>query len=246
MKVICVGYRTWALKIFSKLLKNINPDYEVSAVITTKDTEGPYHKLPTKLYVINPAQSSSDELLRLFNKEKPDVALFYGWSWIIPEEIWKNYLCLIYHISPLPKYRGGSPIQHQILKGETKSAGTLFRAVKEIDAGPIYSQTPISLEGPMEDIFGRIVKTGLSDTKRVLTEIAKGKAKPTEQNDKQKTVYKRRKPAESEMTPQDFKTKTAEELYNFIRALGDPYPNAFIVCKDGKKLYFTGAKIDED
>ena len=37
----------------------------------------------------------------------------------------------------------------------------------------------------------------------------------------------------------------AEYLYNKIRMLANPYPNAFIRTADGKKLMITSAHIQE-
>ena len=44
----------------------------------------------------------------------PDIVLFYGWSWKVSEKLINKFDCLMLHPSPLPKYRGGSPIQNQI------------------------------------------------------------------------------------------------------------------------------------
>jgi len=178
---------------------------------------------------------------------RADVVLYYGWSKMIPAKIYKNKLCLILHPSPLPKYRGGSPLQHQIMVGETKSAVTIFRATGKLDAGDIYFQEPFSLEGTLDEIFDRIIEIGTIGTIRVLNMIAFSKESRwdivTKKQDENKAIYfKRRKPEESELTLKDFKTKTAKELYDFIRALNDPYPNAFIKIK-GKKLYLTGAHL---
>lgn len=174
--------------------------------------------------------------------EEADVVLFYGWSQMIPKEIYKNKLCLILHPSPLPKYRGGSPLQHQIMNGETKSAVTICRVTDKLDSGDIYSQTPLSLEGSLDDILDRIVEIGTRDTIQVLIDIKYNLAKPRKQKGRA-SVYKRRKPEESEITFKDLKTKTAKELHDFIRALADPYPNAFIKCKDGKKFYIKSSSL---
>ena len=175
---------------------------------------------------------------------KADVVLYYGWSWMIPKEMYENKLCLILHTSPLPKYRGGSPLQNQIINGEKWSAATILKVEEKVDTGDIYAQTQFSLEGTLDEIFDRIVEVGTEDTIRVLESIAKGTAKPLEQMEFKATYYKRRKPEESEIKLSDFNKKTSKELYNFIRALADPYPNAYIVCKDRKKLYFTGAHLE--
>jgi len=169
-----------------------------------------------------------------------DVVLFYGWSSMIPPETYLNKLCLILHPSPLPKYRGGSPLQHQIINGEKMSAVTIFKATGEMDAGPIYSQVPLSLEGSLDEIFDRIIDIGTKETIRILANIDYNQARPWSQDESKATLYKRRKPEESEIDL----SKPAEELYNFIRALTTPYPNAFIRCSDGKKLYITGVHLE--
>jgi len=59
--------------------------------------------------------------------------------------------------------------------------------------------------------------------------------------DKEKIkIYPQRKPDDGELDL----TKSAEELYNFIRAQSSPYPGAFIRTKDGKKLIIEKARIE--
>lgn len=173
-----------------------------------------------------------------------DVVLYYGWSWIIPKEMYEKKTCLILHTSPLPKYRGGSPLQNQIINGEKMSATTILKVAEKLDQGGILAQSPFSLEGTLDDIFERIVEVGTKDTNRVLNDLALGKAKIVKQDESKSSYYRRRKPEQSEIKLKDLQEKSAEELYNFIRALADPYPNAFIKCKDGRKLYFTGARLE--
>lgn len=183
-------------------------------------------------------------LWKFTDVSKADVVLYYGWSWMIPKEMYDSKLCLILHTSPLPKYRGGSPLQNQIINGEKMSAATILKVAKEVDTGEIYAQSQFSLEGTLKDIFERIVEVGTRDTIDVLNNLAQNTAKPLKQIEYKATYFNRRKPEESEITLRDIKHKTAKELYNFIRALADPYPNAYIVCKDGKKLYLTGALLE--
>lgn len=174
--------------------------------------------------------------------DNANIVLYYGWSKYIPKKIYKKKLCLILHPSPLPKYRGGSPIQHQIINGEKKSAVTICEVTGKLDAGDIYTQTPFSLKGSLNDIFRRIIDIGTQDTLYILAHFNSGLPIETiPQDNILHTTFKRRKPEESEI--KDIKEMTAEEAYNFIRALADPYPNAFIVCKDGKKLYLTGGHL---
>ena len=212
MKILCVGYRDWALKIYTNLKKrkkNIFLHY-------------------TKSY-----------LEKKIFKVKPDIILFYGWSWIIKKKIFKNYDCFMLHPSPLPKYRGGSPIQNQIIRDEKNSAVTIFKINEIIDGGDIYFQKKISLTGSLNEIFERIIKEGTKGTLKILN---KKKIETRKQNHNIATYFKRRKPQQSEITVKEIKEKPAKYIANKIRMLDDPYPNAFIKLKN-KKLFIKKFKI---
>jgi len=242
MNIVFVGYRKWSYQILINLLKVKSNKWQIIAVISPSSTEADFNNLSVPVLIVDPRKLRIDTTLHQITKYRPNIFLFYGWSWMIPQELYKSYTCLILHPSPLPKYRGGSPLQHQIIYGEKTSAVTILKVTKNIDAGPIYSQTNFSLSGSLPQIFNRIVKIGSRNTKQVLDDIANKNIHPIVQNEKSATYYKRRKPEDSEITLDDLRSKTAIELYNFIRALADPYPNAFIMCKDGKKLLLTHAK----
>ncbi len=212
MKILCVGYRDWAIKIYTNLKKrkkNIFLHY-------------------TKSY-----------LEKKIFKVKPDIILFYGWSWIIKKKIFKNYDCFMLHPSPLPKYRGGSPIQNQIIRDEKNSAVTIFKINEIIDGGDIYFQKKISLTGSLNEIFKRIIKEGTKGTLKILNTK---KIKTKKQNHNLATYFKRRKPQQSEITVKEIKEKPAKYIANKIRMLDDPYPNAFIKLKN-KKLFIKKFKI---
>ena len=185
---------------------------------------------------------SQSLLWEITHLDRAQVVLYCGWSDIIPEKIYKTHLCLVLHPSPLPKYRGGSPLQHQIMAGEKESAVTIFRASEKLDAGEIYSQTPFPLQGTLDDIFERIIEVGTADIIKVLDDIANDTANSVKQDETQAAFFKRRTPEQSEI--KDFQSKTAKEYYDFIRALTDPYPNAYIICADGRKLYFTATHLE--
>ena len=106
---------------------------------------------------------------------------------------------------------------------------------KGLDDGDILAQLPLSLEGNIEAIFTRMTDLGFSATVNILT----NGYSLDKQEHKNATECKRRKEKESEITIDEITSKTAEQLYDKIRMLTDPYPNAYIVCKDGSKLYIT-------
>ena len=130
-KVMICGYRDWSYQLYSKL------EYIYDCDMTYIDDN---HFLETAIKEI-----------------QPDIIFFIGWSWIVEQDIIDNYPCICLRPSPLPKYRGGSPIQHQIINGEKESAVTLFEMDGGIDTGDILYQESFSLDGDLKDVFNRIV-----------------------------------------------------------------------------------------
>ncbi len=205
MKVCCVGYRDWALKIYSSL-------------------ENEFDTL-----VIRSKKEYSEEIIRKYN---PDYVLFYGWSWIIDKKLLEDYTCIMLHPSPLPKYRGGSPIQNQIINGEKDSAVSLFIMDQGIDTGDLIAQEYLFLEGQLSDILDRIIQIGI----RLTLNFLKNGFTRLRQDENQATFFPRRRPSENEITIEELLKKNGEYLYNKIRMLQDPYPNSYIKTADGKKL----------
>ena len=175
--------------------------------------------------------------LREIRKYNPDFILFYGLSEKVNKIIVQKFKCVMLHPSKLPKFAGGSPIQNQIIRNIKKSAITLFRMNEKIDRGNIIRQKKILLTGQLNEVFDRIIKVGTLLTLNML------RVKYKDRKMKVKKTNKRRLPKESEITLKEIKFKNANYLYNKIRMLQDPYPNAFIKTCDGKKLYIQKAKI---
>ena len=208
MVYIFCAYREWALELFEKLSKKHKEKFILV-------------KSPKKLTYVN------------VKKINPKYIFFPDWSWIVPKEIIENFKCVCYHESNLPKFRGGSPIQNQIIRGVRKTKSSAFFMTEGLDEGEIIMQKNLSLQGSIEEIFDRMIKNDYEMTNRIIA----GRYKTKKQKGKP-TFFKRRKPEESELkTLNDSK----EKLYDFIRMLADPYPNAFL--RVGKrKIVFKKAE----
>jgi len=209
MVYIFCAYRPWAIELFEKLRKN-NTDF-----ILVKNPKKLTYKFVAKI--------------------NPKFIFFPDWSWIIPENIVNNFKCICIHESDLPKFRGGSPIQNQIIRGIKKTKSTAFLMNNKLDAGLILLKKNLSLEGNLDQIFKRMIENDY----KIICKIMLGKYTLKKQTGKP-TLYKRRTPKQSELKNLNY---SKLYLYNFIRMLDDPYPNAFI--KIGKKkIMFKSAKLN--
>ena len=212
MKYVICAYRDYGIKLYHNLKKQFD-----FTLITSKN-ELKYNKIKK----INPA-----------------LIFFPDWSWKVPDKIVSNYTCVCFHEAPLPKFRGGSPIQNQIIRGITKTKTTAFVMNDKIDAGDILLQKDLSLDGSIEEIFSRMYENDFS----MILKIIHGNYKRRKQTGKP-TTFSRRKPKDSKLKDLNFSKKY---LYNFIRMLEDPYPNAYIQVGQRKiifkKAFYNGKKI---
>jgi len=209
MKYIFCAYRDWAHQLYKKLSK----------------------KYPNMVLINSPKKLT----IRYVKRVNPDFIFFPDWSWIVPKEIVNNYKCVCFHESNLPKFRGGSPLQNQIIRGVRKTKSTAFLMDSGLDTGDILLQKDLSLEGSLQEIFSRMIKNDYD----MCIKILQGKFRGHKQKGKS-TVFKRRKPNLSELKSLSHSRKY---LYDFIRMLADPYPNAFIKV-GGKKIIFKSATFD--
>ena len=218
--VIC-SYREWSETISNNLLN----EFEKSAKFIKINNKKEFSKL------------IKDEI-------KVDLYLFIGWSEIISKNIVDKNMCFCLHPSLLPKYRGGSPIQHQMINLEKQSGVTIFKMNEGIDTGPIYFQESFNLENlNLNDVFQNIIEIGTKGFKLLIKDtLNENRFELIDQKEDEATTFKRRVPEQSEITIDDFQSLSAKQLSNKINSLQDPYPNAFIKCKDGSILFLTSSK----
>ena len=150
MKIIFFCYRAWAIKAVENIIStNKNIDYKIITINNLKIKIS--NKYKNKTIKINP--KNDVQLNKILKNSENNICFLIGWSWIIKTDINmnSNFYCL--HPSDLPKFRGGSPIQHQILRNIKKTKMTLFKVNKYIDGGEIYKKTPFKLTISMNNIF---------------------------------------------------------------------------------------------
>lgn len=169
-----------------------------------------------------------------------------GWSELIPDELIATQEIFVVHPSPLPKYRGGSPIQNQMIAGETVSAVSIFKLEvgRKLDAGPIAWQAAFPLTGSLNKILTSISRLSVQGINTCIRSHIANELVFFEQDESIATTFKRRQPWESEISRDEMTKWPASKLEAKIRSLADPYPNAFITCADGEKLYLKLVSLE--
>lgn len=223
IRVTFCAYREWALNA----IRAVQSDGRIEVVDIIKSEE------------------AYNEVILRYPDLYVDCIVFVGWSWIIRDDILSRFLCVGMHPSDLPKYRGGSPIQHQIINGVEKTKISLMTiSPNGVDVGDIWMKEEWDLSGQtMNQILGNLS----ASTEKLLRSFFEsfGDITPVKQDLSEGSYYKRRKPEDSRVTWNELSQMSLKEVYNLVRALGDPYPNIYIEDEEGNRLMFKEVEYME-
>ena len=199
-------------------------------------------------YLVYPvSQDEKIEFIRFLYSWSPDVGLVAGFSSIISEEIFSIPKLGMFnqHAGRLPEYRGGSPINWQIINDEPLLGATLIKIDSGIDTGPIFAREVFPLTDAMNvsdahkcanDAFMRM-------SRRLICTISSGAIVHTAvQNNKNAAYWHQRSDADGFI---DFSDLTARQIFNRVRALTHPYPGAWAYLGERKIRIFQVAVSDK-
>ncbi len=254
LKIVFWGTPDFAAESLKELLKS---KHKVVAVVTQPDKpKGRGKKVqppPVKVVaqehgipVFQPEKiKNNEELIKKLKELNPDIFVVVAYGKILPEEILylPKYKTINVHASLLPEYRGAAPIHRAIMEGKKKTGVSIMELVKELDAGPVYSQAEIEIteKDDIVSIHNRLAKIGAQLLVETLDKIEKGEIKPVEQ-EHQKSTYA--KPIQKEEGKIDW-NKPAEEIFNQIRAL-KVWPKAFANFRDKQVKILEAEPMNKD
>jgi len=244
MRCVYLCSRDWSLQILRSII--LDEHIKIELVICTPNVYRDLNGLFPSLWLVT-VGSYADlaQHIPLVNSLHPDVVLCYGWSGYLQPALTDIYTCLILHPSRLPEYRGGSPIQNQIINGVSISSVSIIQACRDIDAGPLLYQSTLSLKGNLREIKELIAFHGVAGTKYIsLCFAARGGFYSVDQDNSASTFFSRRTPEMSEITMEDLQEKRSSQIASQVRCLQDDYPLAYIKCAFNTRLYLLDVKHD--
>jgi methionyl-tRNA formyltransferase len=132
---------------------------------------------------------------------------------------------LVVHGSELPKGRGWSPMTWLILEGKNRLPVTLFEAVDAVDAGDIYGQKFIELDGT--ELIEELRDKQASATIELLNEFIERYPNVTGTPQVgEPSYYPRRNKEDSEL---DIHQTISEQFNQFRVADNEKYPTYFVI-----------------
>ena len=238
MKIVFVGTPDFA----SHILEHLVHSWNIVGVVTQPDRKGgrgrkvlvPPVKVVAGKYgipLIQPSTINEEEAVEFIKSKDPDVLLVVAYGKILKETVLRIPKRGAYnvHASLLPKYRGAAPIQRAIENGERKTGITIFKMVKELDAGPIALQKTLEI-GDFEtfgDVYVKLIDLAKEAVDEFLKLFSDNKVVFIPQDDSKATYAPKIK---KEDTFVNF-SETSEKVKNKIRAY-DPVPGARALFKN--------------
>jgi methionyl-tRNA formyltransferase len=173
----------------------IEAGYEIAAVVVAQKETGnsrkkrlleiaeiaEQHTIP----VLSPAKLGDfkDELIAY----QADAAILIAFGKIVPQTIIDIFPRGIINIHPslLPKHRGPTPLESVIVNGETETGVSLMRLAAAMDAGPVYAQESVSLQGneTKQQLADKLLNIGKNILLQHLPAILSGDLEPQEQDE---------------------------------------------------------------
>jgi len=168
---------------------------------------------------------------------RPDLLLVVGWTQLLKEPLLRipSVAALGFHASLLPKYRGRAPVNWAIINGESETGNTMIVLEPGADEGDIVAQhrIPITPEDTCETIYRKVGQTEVEMLAEVLPLVRAGRLPRRKQDPSEATVMPKRRPEDGVI---DW-SRSAQDLYNWVRAQTHPYPGAFTFLSNGEGVH---------
>ena len=251
MRILYVGARIVGYRVLESLLED---GAQIVGVLTLDETKAttttaytPFDELVHHhRLVVRKFTSLKDEEITAWARElNPDLGIIVGVSQLIGGDLLvvppRGFIGM--HPTLLPEGRGRAPIPWALIKGLTRTGVSLFYCDPQADTGDLLAQceVPIYYEDVSATLGCRTDTAAIELFRNSLPQLAAGTALRCPQDDGRATLWPRRQPEDGLI---DW-SRTATELYNWIRALTHPYPGAFSFY-DGRRINVWSARESAD
>ncbi len=140
------------------------------------------HRVP----VYQPINFKSPNDIATLASLHPDILVVIAYGLILPQAILDipRLGCINVHASSLPNWRGASPIQHAILRGDETSGITIMQMDAGMDTGDMLAQVncPVYPVDTSKSLHDRLAALAVEPLLETLDLLATEKAKPIQQD----------------------------------------------------------------
>jgi len=183
-----------------------------------------------------------DSLEQLKNYD-PDLFIIAGYSTILKQIVFDIPLIgtINLHAGRLPEYRGGSPLNWQLIEGETEAGISVIIMDEGIDTGCVIADDnfPVNENDTIADLHQKANELFPSLVMKAISILEVHDTNYSIQDESKAQYWHQRNDADGEL---DFEGLTVLEVSRMIRALTKPYPGAWAKY-EGKVVRLFSAEI---
>ncbi len=247
MKAVVFAYHNMGIAGLEALFQH---GFDIAAVFTHEDDPdencwfGSVNDWAVKRNITVYTDEKINELqwIKKIGELKPDIIFSFYYRKMICHEILEipRLGAFNLHGSLLPAYRGRCPVNWVLINGEKRTGVTLHYMIDKPDAGDIVGQkeVEISFTDTARILYEKLCHTAKTLFDEILPLIKKGQIPCRKQNLAAGSYYGGRRPEDGCI---DW-NKSAEDIYNLIRGVTEPYPGAFAILENGGKLIIWWAE----
>ena len=165
-----------------------------------------------------------------------DVGLVVAYGGLIPEDVLKipKFGWINVHFSLLPDLRGAAPVERAILRGDTKFGVSIFKLVRELDAGPVIGSFEFNLVHPtVEKVFQESIDRSIQLLKELLHDP---KNWELNEQDHSAATYAHK------IDKEEFRIDLRKEAFAIDRQIRAFFPSAFLIFRD-QRLSILEAQV---
>lgn len=147
------------------------------------------------------------------------------------------------HAGRLPQYRGGSPLNWQLINGESEAGISVVQVDEGIDTGQVFAEAriPIGPEDTISDIHARANALFPDLVLKTIEGIERGDLRGRFQSEIEAMYWHQRSDADGRI---HWASMSAEHVHRVVRALTRPYPGAHTKLGD-REVRVYGARIPD-
>jgi methionyl-tRNA formyltransferase len=263
MRILFMGHNKWACLTLRELIKN---GHDICGVITETDEYDSNNRehynsfarfnayeslknlaLGFNLPLYQPDKVNSAPWVEKIEKMAPELIVIVSYHAIIKGELLEKYGGRIInaHAAYLPYYKGRAPITWAIINGEEYGGVTVHFIDKGVDTGPIIVQQKVKIvkDDRGIDLLLRMLPLFPKLVSQAVRLIETKKVKPRVQNPYEGCYFAQRDPINGAI---DWQGETSQEIHNKVRALTTPYPKAFFIYGQRRKVFVLKTTLPDD
>ncbi|MEK3722093.1 methionyl-tRNA formyltransferase [Paenibacillus sp. FSL H8-0034] len=176
--------------------------------------------------VLQPEKLRRPESVEELRELQPDLIVTAAYGQILPKSVLAipRLGCINIHASLLPRYRGGAPIHHAVMNGDTSTGVTIMYMAEGLDTGDMISSVELAIEDSdtTGTMFNKLSAAGAKLLLDTLPDLLAGRIQAVAQNH-EAAVYSPNVSREQERI--DW-SRPAISLWNQVRGL-NPRPGAY-------------------